>query len=116
MRTLLIALAFSALCLTARADLDVARIVGESLPLTVKHDGTLPCTYQWLKDGLPIAGATAKDFVLTVTAASAGAYSVIVSNLAGRVTSDAARLTVIVPPSKATVAVPAPAGGTASGL
>jgi hypothetical protein len=110
MKTLLVLFLLS-LAPLARADTDVARIVGEKLPLTVTHDGTLPCTYQWLKDGQPIAGATAKDLVVTVTAASAGSYSVIVSNPAGRVTSDAARLTVIIPPTKATVA---PAAGTAN--
>ncbi len=95
-----------ALTVPAFADLEVARVVGETLPLSVKHDGTLPCQYQWKKNGVAIPGATTKDYSFVVTASSAGAYSVDVSNPAGKVTSDAARLTVIIPPTTATVEVP----------
>jgi arabinogalactan endo-1,4-beta-galactosidase len=52
-------------------------------------------TYQWLKDGQPLAGATAASLYLAgVGAAQAGSYSVEVSNGFGRATSAPAALTV----------------------
>ena len=60
--------------------------------------GTL--AYQWSKGGVVIAGATSASYTLTaVTSASAGSYTVAVSNAAGSVTSSAAVLTVITPPT-----------------
>lgn len=51
--------------------------------------------YQWLKDGAPIAGATAPTlFLAGVGGAQAGSYAVEVSNGFGSVTSDAAALTI----------------------
>lgn len=57
--------------------------------------GTSPYTYQWRKDGVAIAGATAGIFVLEgIRLADAGDYSVVVSNAAGSVASNALRVTV----------------------
>ena len=51
-------------------------------------------TYQWRKDGVNIAGAIASTLVIQATsAASAGNYSVVVTNTAGSVTSGNAALT-----------------------
>jgi subtilisin-like proprotein convertase family protein len=73
---------------------------GESAEFQVTATGHDPLSYQWLgPDSQPIPGAT--DRVLTlpgVTSAQAGSYSVWVSNAVGVVTSDAALLSVAVPP------------------
>ena len=54
-----------------------------------------PLFYQWRKNGTAIAGATNSVLVLgAVTAASAGSFDVVVTNLAGPVTSTAVALTV----------------------
>src|SRR5437867_11435807 len=50
--------------------------------------GTLPLSYQWHKDGVPIAGATNDQIVLAhAQFADAGPYSVVVSNTESSVTS-----------------------------
>jgi len=75
---------------------------GGSVFLSVLATGSAPLTYQWQKDDAPLANAQSNRLDLTnVTAATAGRYSVIVSNEAGFLTSASARLTitpVAVPP------------------
>jgi len=57
-------------------------------------------TYQWRRNGLALAGATADTLILSNTRRNdAGDYSVLVSNPAGAVASATARLTVLVPPT-----------------
>jgi len=84
--------------------------LGSSASFTVAATGTAPLTYQWSKDGVALSGATSAtlDFV-SVTAADAGSYTVAVGNAAGNVTSDAATLTVILPPT----IIAQPVGATA---
>ena len=55
-----------------------------------------PVAYQWRQAGVPLAGATNAALVLTnLTAATAGTYDVVVTNLLGdRLTSQTAALTV----------------------
>jgi YVTN family beta-propeller protein len=56
-------------------------------------------TYQWLKNGNALIGATTSSLVMnTVNTSDNGQYSVIVSNAAGKVTSNAAALTVPIAP------------------
>ena len=56
-------------------------------------------TYQWLKNGSTLIGATTSTLTLTsAQAGDSGIYSVMVSNGAGSVTSKTAQLTVPVPP------------------
>jgi hypothetical protein len=57
--------------------------------ITLRVEATGPSlAYQWLKNGLPIAGATSSTLSLSpLTTNSAGNYVVIVSNPAGRVQS-----------------------------
>lgn len=60
-------------------------------------------TYQWRKDGQAIQGATAATLTLpAVTSAAAGRYDVVVTSSGGTLTSDAADLVVLVPPSVVT--------------
>jgi pectate lyase/pectin methylesterase-like acyl-CoA thioesterase len=68
---------------------------GETVTVRVTAIGTPPPTYQWLKDGAPIPGATAQSLVLTdVQLSSSGSYSVVVTNTFGSLTSDPATLNV----------------------
>lgn len=68
---------------------------GANVSFTVVATGTAPLSYQWMKSGVNISGATSATLTLTsVTTASAGGYSVRVSNSAGSVTSASATLTV----------------------
>lgn len=69
--------------------------VGEAVTFSVLATGAPVPSYQWLKNGAPLAGATADTLVLSaVTTADAGDYSVRVMNVAGEAVSDAARLVV----------------------
>lgn len=69
---------------------------GGSATLSVTADGTGPISYQWQFEGAAIAGATNAGLLLSaVSPASAGIYSVIVSNAFGVVTSGTAQLTVV---------------------
>ncbi len=69
---------------------------GQAGTFTVSATGVPDPTYQWLKNGATITGATSAT--LTILNAQNGdnaAYSVIVSNVAGTMTSSNATLTVI---------------------
>lgn len=69
--------------------------MGVGTILSVSATGTEPRSYQWRKDGAPIVGATGAAFTLNrVQPGDAGIYTVVVSNIAGNVTSTAAILTV----------------------
>jgi hypothetical protein len=73
---------------------------GGTVAFSVTATGSAPFTYQWQKDGASIAGSSAATLVLAnVQAGSAGDYLVLVSNVAGGVTSAAAHLTVLPAPS-----------------
>ena len=69
---------------------------GATSQLVVTASGTPDPTYQWLKDGVPIPGATAASYTVRADgSASAGGYAVEVSNSLGKVTSAAATVRVI---------------------
>lgn len=69
-----------------------------SATFSVSVTGTEPFSYQWRKDGLNVAGATSVSFAITSAGtASAGTYSVTVTNSAGPVTSAGAVLSVTSP-------------------
>jgi hypothetical protein len=73
--------------------------LGSSATFTVSASGTPAPSYQWEKNGVPIAGATASVLTLdAVTLADAANYRVVVGNTAGSVTSTPATLTVLEPP------------------
>ncbi|MBI5770924.1 MAG: immunoglobulin domain-containing protein [Verrucomicrobia bacterium] len=55
--------------------------VGDNLTLSVAAFGSSPVFYQWRKDGANVVGATNATLVLSnITTASAGSYTVVVSN------------------------------------
>jgi len=61
--------------------------------------GSAPLAYQWQFDGLDVAGATGASLTISdAQATNAGSYTVVVTNLVGRVTSPVATLTVVLPP------------------
>ena len=73
---------------------------GQDVSFFVLADGTFPFTYQWLKDGVPIAGATEPTLALPdVEVSAAGDYTVQVSNAAGSVTSGPATLIIVANPA-----------------
>jgi uncharacterized lipoprotein YddW (UPF0748 family) len=72
--------------------------VGQNATFTVVATGTAPLAYQWRFNGTNLVGATATSYTRTnAQPADAGSYSVIVTNVAGSVTSSNALLTVISP-------------------
>ena len=85
---------------------------GQTAQFSVTATGTAPLAYQWQRNGVNIAGATAENCsVVNAQSANAGSYRVIISNAAGSVTSTAATLTVnpvVQPPT----IVDRPAGAT----
>src|SRR5207302_344569 len=61
--------------------------------------GGLPVAYQWRKDGVDIAGATNTSYsIANVRTNDTGVYSVVSTNIFGRVISSDAILTVFVRP------------------
>ncbi|UOQ53834.1 PQQ-dependent sugar dehydrogenase [Hymenobacter cellulosivorans] len=86
---------------------------GQAASFTVTATGTAPLSYQWQKNGVNIAGATAATYTIaSVTAASAGQYRAVVTNAVGSVTSAAATLTVTAPNTAPTAQILTPAEGT----
>jgi hypothetical protein len=63
---------------------------------TVAAAGTPPLSYQWRKNGVNIPAATATNYMTPATVASdnGAMFDVVVSNMAGSVTSAAATLTI----------------------
>lgn len=73
--------------------------LGETAQFSVSVQGTSPFYFQWRKDGTNIPGATVNPLkIVNAKASDAGAYSVVVSNVAGMTTSATAQLIVLVPP------------------
>lgn len=74
--------------------------LGSYVQLSVVAQGTTPFFYQWQKNGTNIPGATSTPYtILNAQASDSGNYTVIVSNIAGVVTSAVAVLTVNLPPT-----------------
>jgi hypothetical protein len=74
----------------------VAMTAGAAATFSVAGSGTAPLTYQWQRDGKDIAGATSAIYTLPSTDMpdSGVLFTVVVSNTAGSVKSNAAVLTV----------------------
>jgi len=74
--------------------------LGKPVIFSVSADGTAPLRYQWTKAGIAIPGATNASLVLgSVTTNDAVGYKVVVTNIAGSVTSAKAKLTVWISPA-----------------
>ncbi len=75
-------------------------LVGTTANFNVNATGTQPYSYQWLFNGTNLAGATSATLTLnSLQTNQAGSYAVIVTNIAGAITSAPALLTVWVPPA-----------------
>jgi len=74
---------------------------GQTAKFSVTASGTAPMTYQWSKNGTTIGGATAASYTTPATVASDNnaKFTVLVTNAFGNATSNAATLTVNVPPT-----------------
>jgi Right handed beta helix region len=70
--------------------------LGQPALFTVAAAGSSPLTYQWLRSGQPIPGANQGSYVTPPTTSedSGTAFTVIVTNRFGKITSSAATLTV----------------------
>jgi hypothetical protein len=70
-------------------------VAGGTATLTVAAAGA-GNTYQWRKDNVAIAGATGASYTVTnASAASAGSYTVVITNPLGTVTSNVATLALV---------------------
>src|SRR6266550_390758 len=69
---------------------------GQTATFSVAAAGTAPLSYQWMKGGTTIPGATSTSYTTppTTSADNNSQFTVVVSNTAGNVTSNVATLTV----------------------
>jgi len=73
---------------------DQVAIAGESRTLRVRASGTW-LTYQWRLDGVDVPGATGSNLVFSsLQPTNAGAYTALVTNLAGAITSKICQVSV----------------------
>ena len=99
---------------------NVTVAVGATASFSVTAAGNGPLTYQWLKNGTAIAGATSGVYTTpaTIAADTGGLFSVVVSAGSMTVTSNAATLTVASASAPVITTQPAPqtvvAGATAT--
>jgi len=86
-------------------------LLGATATLNGWAVGDEPFTYQWLKDGAPIAGATNQALRLTgLQASDAASYAVAITNAGGTTTSAGAALTLVAPATTMPVLPQIPAG------
>ncbi len=72
--------------------------IGGSVNFTAPTSGVQPVTYQWYKEGFPIAGATTANYgIVAAKPLDAGTYTVVLTGSNGSVTSNPAKLTVGAP-------------------
>ena len=88
---------------------------GQNASFSVVATGTAPLSYQWSLYGTALSAATTAALTLTnVQATDAGSYTVVVTNVAGSITSSGASLTVTNP--AITLSLSAGEGMTSSGF
>ena len=82
---------------------------GQPATFTVTATGTAPMTFQWLRNGAVIGGATSASYTTpaTTTADNNAQLTVRITNSLGTTTSAAATLTVVAPAAVAITAQPA---------
>jgi hypothetical protein len=86
---------------------------GQTATFTVAATGTAPLAYQWRKNNVAISGATSASYTTPATTSSdnGAQFTVVVSNSAGSVTSNAATL-MVNPPTVAPSITTQPASQT----
>lgn len=87
---------------------------GQSATFSVDATGGGPISYQWLRNGTSVSGATSASYTtpaLTIAADNGAVYSVVITNALGTVTSSAATLAVAVAPPPPPAGAPPPTGG-----
>jgi hypothetical protein len=68
---------------------------GDPVILTTRAEGTLPLAYQWYKGGAAIPGANSGNYsVAATTTNDTGNYTLVITNVAGSITSTVAQVTV----------------------
>ncbi len=78
----------------------MTNIVGTGGSFNVAASGTAPLSYQWRLNSANLAGATGTSLAFaSVQTTNAGSYTVVVTNVAGALTSGVATLTVWAPPA-----------------
>jgi beta-galactosidase len=82
---------------------------GQPATFTVTATGTAPMTFQWLRNGAAVSGATAASFTTpaTTTGDNNAQFTVKITNGLGSATSSAATLTVVAPAAVAITTQPA---------
>lgn len=75
----------------------LARYSGFPFTLSVEVSGSTPLSYQWKLGTTPIPGATGPSYTAVASGATAGSYTVEVTNEAATKTSDPATVTVLSP-------------------
>ena len=93
---------------------NVTVCAGQAASFSVTATGFAPLTYQWRKAGVNISGATTSVYnIPSVAAGNAGSYDVVISQACGPTgTSNAASLTVNLPPSLTGAATNTCVGGS----
>ena len=72
--------------------------VGQQMAFSATAEGTPPLTWQWSKNGTPIAGATNATFTIASAATTdSGTYRARATNSAGNAESNALTINVVVP-------------------
>jgi hypothetical protein len=95
--------------------------VGQQMAFSATAEGTTPFTWQWLKNGVAIAGATNASYTIASAATTdSGTYRARATNSAGSAESNALTINVVVPvvaPKNvvASVVITTPSQGANSG-
>ena len=77
--------------------------IGANVSFSVTATGTAPLAYQWRFYGTNISGATTNPISITnIQPTNAGNYTVVITNIAGSITSSVATLTVTTSPTIST--------------
>jgi hypothetical protein len=72
--------------------------VGQQMAFSATAEGTPPLTWQWLKNGVAIAGATNASYTIASAATTdSGTYRAKATNSAGNAESNALTINVVVP-------------------